>query len=63
MRFLYYLTPIDIIGHSWQAGPESGSKSIHCPTSSAKACFMVAGDITTSLDKGRRVGPMSGPLN
>ena len=29
------------------------------PKFSTKACFMVAGDITTSVNKGRRAGPMS----
>ena len=32
------------------------------PTFSDKACFMVAGNITTSVNKGRWAGPMSGLL-
>ena len=41
---------------------EPGGKSIHWPTFSAKACFMVAGNIITSINKGRRATPMSGLL-
>ena len=29
---------------------------------SAKVCFMAFGDITTSVNKGRRPGPMSSPF-
>ena len=29
---------------------------------SAKACFMVAGNIATTVSKGRQAGPMSGLL-
>ena len=41
-------------------GTEYRGKSIHWPPYSTKACFMVAGNITTSVNKGRQAGPMSG---
>ena len=53
---------LDIVGCGLGNGTESGGKSIHCPAFSAEACFMVAGDIITSVNKGRRAGPMSGLL-
>ena len=41
-------------------GTESGGISIHWPAFSAKTCFLLAGDITTSVNKGRQARPMSG---
>ena len=40
-----------------------GANQYTCPTYSTKVSFMaatVAGDITTSVNKGRRAGPMRG---
>ena len=46
-------------------GAESWGKSIHWPACGAKKCFIaaaVAGDITTTVNKGRRARPMSSLL-
>ena len=46
-------------------GAESGGKSIRSPAYSVKVCFIVAtvaGNITTSVNRGRQAGPMSGVL-
>ena len=37
-----------------------GANQYTSPKFGAKACFMVAGNITTSVNKGRWAGPMSG---
>ena len=39
-----------------------GANQYTGPAFSAKACFMVVGNITTSVNKGRRARPMSGLL-
>ena len=46
----------------WAMALNPGANQYTGPTFSAKACFIVAGDITTSVNKGRRAGPMSGLL-
>ena len=46
----------------WAMALNLGANQYTGPTFSAKACFIVAGDITTSVNKGRRAGPMSGLL-
>ena len=64
-----HLREIDLlIGRSWWAGcnmsngTESGGKRYTGPAYITKACFKVAGDITTAVNKGRRARPMSGLL-
>ena len=47
------------------AGAESGANQYTGPACGAKKCFIVAaaaGDITTTINKGRRAGPMSSLL-
>ena len=47
------------------ADTESRGKSIHWTACDAKKCFIAAaaaGDITTTVNKGRRVGPLSSLL-
>ena len=42
-----------------------GANQYTCPTCRAKVCFIVAtgaGDITTTVNRGRLAGPMSGLL-
>ena len=39
-----------------------GTNQYTGPAFSAKACFMVAGNITTSVNKGRQAGPMTSLL-
>ena len=42
-----------------------GANQYSCPTYSAKVCFIAAtatGDITTTVNRGRLAGPMSGLL-
>ena len=57
-----------LIGHSWQASClwamalKPAANQYTGPAFSTKACFMVVGDITASVNKGRRVGPMSSLL-
>ena len=60
-----------LIGHNWWPlvamcglgdGAESGGNHYTGPTFSTKACFMVAGNITTNVNKGRQAGQMSGLL-
>ena len=41
----------------------TGANQFTDPTFSAKACFIVAGDLTTIVNKGKRAGPMSGLIN
>ena len=66
MKFLYHKSKRNrpLMGHSWRAGRclgngnESAGKSIHWPQNSApKLIFMVADNITTSVNK-----PMSSLL-
>ena len=45
---------------AWAMALNLGANQYTGPTFSAKACFMVAGNITTSVNKGRWAGPMSG---
>ena len=40
----------------WAMALYPGPNQYTGPTFSAKACFMVAGDITTSVNKGRQAG-------
>ena len=47
------------------AGPESGANQYTCHACGAKKCFIAAaaaGNITTTVNKGRQAGPMSSLL-
>ena len=46
----------------WAMALNQGPDQYTGPVFSAKACFMVAGDITTNVNKGRRARPMCGLL-
>ena len=46
----------------WSVALNPGANQYTGPVFSAKACFMVAGDITTSINKARWTGPMNGLL-
>ena len=47
---------------AWAMVLNPGAKQCTGPTLSTKACFMVAGDITTSVNKGRWAVPLSSIL-
>ena len=44
---------------TWAMALNPGANQYTGPTFSAKACFMEAGNVTSSVNKGRRAGPMS----
>ena len=46
----------------WEMALNAGENQYTDPAFSAKACFMVSGNITTNVNKGRWAGPMSGLL-
>ena len=48
---------------AWAMALNPGANQYTGPAFSAKACFMVDGNITTSVNKARWAGPMSGLLN
>ena len=48
---------------AWAMALNPGANQYTGPEFSAKACFMVADNITTSVNKGRWAWPMSGLLN
>ena len=48
---------------AWAMALNTGANQFTDPTFSAKACFIVAGDLTTIVNKGKRAGPMSGLIN
>ena len=69
---LYFDKTIDmkisrpLIGHSWWSGCCIKAMALHAganqytgPAYSAKACFMVVCNITTTVNKGRRAGSLS----
>ena len=43
---------------AWAMALNPGENQYTGPAFSTKACFMVAGNITTSVNKGRQAGPM-----
>ena len=47
---------------AWAMVLNPGANQYTGPAFSAKDCFMVADNITTSVNKGRRAGPMSSLL-
>ena len=47
---------------AWAVALNLGANQYTGPTFSSKACYMVAGKITTSVNKGRQAGPMSSLL-
>ena len=47
---------------SWAMGLDLGTNQYTGPAFSTKAYFMVAGDITTSVNKGRYARPITGLL-
>ena len=47
---------------AWAIALNLGANQYTGPAFSAKACFMVAGNINTNVNKGRRARPMSGLL-
>ena len=47
---------------AWAMALNPGANQYTGPTFSAKACFMMAGNKTTTVNKGRQAGPMSGLL-
>ena len=48
---------------AWAMALNPGANQYTGPAFRATASFMVSGDTTTSVNKGRRAGPMSGLLN
>ena len=56
------------MGYSWRAGrgmgngAESRGNQYTGTTFSTTACSLLAGNVTTSVNKGRRAGPMKGQL-
>ena len=47
---------------AWAMALNPGTNQYTGPSISAKSCFMVIGNITTTVNKGRQAKPMSGRL-